>query len=53
MKKKVPDSVNNIVRKGEIACNKVFHSYICIVRQNVVLSGDGLSNTSIFTSWLL
>ena len=43
------DREENIVRKGDIACNKQFllfsqcflHSYIPIVRQNVALCGNG------------
>ena len=43
----MPNRVENIVRKGEIACYKmsydVFHSYISLVLQNAVLCGNGLS----------
>ena len=45
--------VENIVRKGEIACYKqfllfshnVFHSYISLVRQNETLSGNWLTTS--------
>ena len=51
LKKKVPYRVENIVRKGEIACYKqfllfshnVFHSYISLVCQNAALHGNGLT----------
>ena len=40
--------MENIVRKGEIACYKqfllyhnVFHSYISLVRENAALCGNG------------
>ena len=43
--------VENIVRKGEIACDKqflfshnVFHSYISLVCQNAALCGNGLNS---------
>ena len=43
--------IENIVGKGESPCYKkfsfshnVFHSYICSVRQNVALCGNGLNN---------
>ena len=46
----MPYSVENIVRKGEIACYKqfllshnVFHSYISSVHQNALLCGNGLT----------
>ena len=51
-KKKVLDRVENIVRKGEIACYKqfllsdnVFHSYISLVCQNAALCGNGLNQS--------
>ena len=46
----MPHRVENIVRKGEIACYKqfllshnVFHRYISLVRQNAALCGNGLT----------
>ena len=46
--------VENIVRIGEIACdkqfsfsNKVFHSYISLVRQIAALCGNGLKTKDI------
>ena len=42
----MPYGVDNISRKGEIACYKVFHSYIPKVRQNVALCGNGLDKHS-------
>ena len=49
MKKYVPYRIENIVRKGEIACYKqfllslrCFHSYVSLVRQNGALCGNGL-----------
>ena len=46
----MPHSVENIVRKGEIACYKQFLLFsqcflqlISLVRQNVTLSGNGLT----------
>ena len=38
----MPNSVENIVRKGEIACYSVFHCYIISVCQNAALCGNGL-----------
>ena len=47
--KKVACRVENIARKGEIACYKqfllfsqFFHSYISLVRRNAALCGNGL-----------
>ena len=52
----VPCRVENIVRKGEIACSSnfsfshnVFHSYISLVRQNAALCGNGLNDN--FSLW--
>ena len=44
----MPYSVENIVRKGEIASHNVFHRYISLVRQNAVLYGKRLSLPSAF-----
>ena len=48
---KMPYKTENIVKKGQIACYKqfpysqnVFHSYISLVRQNLVLCGNGIPN---------
>ena len=38
----MPYRVENIVRKGEIACYNVFHSFKSLVRQNEALCGNGL-----------
>ena len=47
--------MENIVRKEEIACYNVFHSYLSLVCQNVAFCGNGLipfhtkrTNLSIF-----
>ena len=48
----MPYMVENIVRKGEIACYKqyfsfshnVFHIYISLVRQNETLCGNGITD---------
>ena len=41
--------VENIVRKGEIACHNVFHSYICLTCQNAAMCGNGLTGKK---TWL-
>ena len=39
----MPYKVENIVKKGEIACYNVFLCYIYLVHQNAVLFYDGLT----------
>ena len=39
----MPSRVENIVRKGEIACH-VFQNYISLVCQDAALCGNGLIN---------
>ena len=54
MEKKVPDRVENIVRKGEIACNKQFllfsqcfpQIYLYFSASNAEICGNGLNTGS-------
>ena len=53
----MPYRVENIVRKGEIACSSnfsfshnVFHSSISLVCQNAALCGNGLMDTTSHTT---
>ena len=39
----MPYRVENIVRKGEIACHNGFHGYISLVCQNVAFYGNELT----------
>ena len=36
------------MKKGEIACHNVFHSYLSLLHQNVALCGNGLNYFIVF-----